>query len=239
MDLDKVRAQWNATPLWQRLILVVILPLIVAGAVWFYVIQPDMEKKDRLVKQRAQLQQEIDRYKKLIRPGVLEGLQKQLEELKLREAEKKKELERVVGKIPTVEEVEKIFGEINTIASARNLVITRIALSQPKTTSFLLVEKEGKKLVKPVAAEQKQVRGRRPPRKKPAPRQQQPQQKGVPVTTMRVTMNLEGKSASINRFLRDIHRRGLVSYPVSLRINPSAGEGVVSAEVAIEVILQK
>ncbi len=241
MQLDRIKAQWAATPLWQRLILAILLPLVVAGAIWFYVIKPDIEKRDRLLGERAQLQREIEKYRQLIKPQVLERLQKQLENLKAKEEEKKKELERVVGRIPTVEEVEKIFGEINTIAGYRNLVITKIALSQPKTLNLQLVEKEGRKLVRSVTVEQRKVRGRRPrkapPQKKKQPRQQQP--RGVPVTTMRVTMNLEGKSSSIRDFLKDIQRRGLVSYPVSLKMKPSREGGTVSADVVIDVILQR
>jgi len=237
MQLDRIKAQWAATPLWQRLILVILLPLVIAGAIWFYIIKPDIEKRDRLRGERAQLQREIERYRQLIKPQVLERLQKQLGTLRAKEEEKKRELERVVGRIPTVEEVEKIFGEINTIAGYRDLVIVRIALSQPKTLNLQLVEKDGRKFVKPVTVEQRKVRGRKP---RKAPQQKkQPQPKGVPVTTMRVTMNLEGKSSSIRDFLKDLQRRGLVSYPVSLKMKPSRNGGVVSADVVIDVILQK
>jgi len=239
MQLDRLKAQWSATPVWQRLILVILLPLVVAGAIWFYVIKPDMERRDRLVRERTQLVQEIAKYKQLIKPQVLESLQKQLESLKVKEEEKRKELERVVGKIPTVEEVERIFGEINTIASARGLVITKIALSQPRTVNLQLMEKEGRKFVRQVATPKRKPTGRRPPRRQPQKKTREPQQRGVPVTTMRVTLNLEGKSSSVYSFLKDVQRRGLVSYPVSLKISPSKPEGNVSASVVIDVILQK
>ncbi len=237
MQLDKVKAQWEATPLWQRLVLVILFPLVVAGAIWFYVIKPSVETKERLIKEKKQLSQEIAKYRRMIKPQVLESMKKQLEALKAEEEKKKKELERVVGKIPTVEELEKVFGEINFLASLQNLVITKISLSQPRTLNLTLVEKEGKKIVQPVITQQPQQirrRGKPPPKKT-----KKPPQKGVPVTTVRVNMNLEGSSIGVYRFLKSIQERGLVSYPVSVSVKPLREGGVVSAEVVIDVILQK
>ncbi len=232
------KEQWEAAPIWQRVIVVLILPAVLVGAIWFYVIKPDMETRDRLVSQREQLKQEIAKYRRLIRPQVIENLKKQLEELKKKEEEKRKELEKVVGDIPTQEEIEKVFGEINSIALSNNLVITRIAISQPRVKNFQLTEKDGKKMVKLVAAQPEQRRrGRRTARR--GKKQQQPQAAGVPVTTMEVAMSLEGTTRSVYGFLRKIYEKGLVSYPKSVKIKPLRDRGLVSADVVIDVILQK
>ena len=231
------KEQWEAAPLWQRVIVVLILPAVLVGAIWFYVIKPDMETRDRLVSQREQLKQEIAKYRRLIRPQVIENLKKQLEELKKKEEEKRKELEKVVGDIPTQEEIEKVFGEINSIALSNNLVITRIAISQPRVKNFQLTEKDGKKMVKLVAAQPEQRRGRRTARR--GKKQQQPQAAGVPVTTMEVAMSLEGTTRSVYGFLGKIYEKGLVSYPKSVKIKPLRDRGLVSADVVIDVILQK
>ena len=232
------KEQWEAAPIWQRVIVVLILPAVLVGAIWFYVIKPDMETRDRLVSQREQLKQEIAKYRRLIRPQVIENLKKQLEELKKKEEEKRKELEKVVGDIPTQEEIEKVFGEINSIALSNDLVITRIAISQPRVKNFQLTEKDGKKMVKLVAAQPEQRRrGRRTARR--GKKQQQPQAAGVPVTTMEVAMSLEGTTRSVYGFLRKIYEKGLVSYPKSVKIKPLRDRGLVSADVVIDVILQK
>ena len=232
------KEQWEAAPLWQRVIVVLILPTVLVGAIWFYVIKPDMETRDRLVSQREQLKQEIAKYRRLIRPQVIENLKKQLEELKKKEEEKRKELEKMVGDIPTQEEIEKVFGEINSIALSNDLVITRIAISQPRVKNFQLMEKDGKKMVKLVAAQSEQRRrGRRTARR--GKKQQQPQAAGVPVTTMEVAMSLEGTTRSVYGFLRKIYEKGLVSYPKSVKIKPLRDRGLVSADVVIDVILQK
>ncbi len=232
------KEQWEAAPIWQRVIVVLILPAVLVGAIWFYVIKPDMETRDRLVSQREQLKQEIAKYRRLIRPQVIENLKKQLEELKKKEEEKRKELEKVVGDIPTQEEIEKVFGEINSIALSNNLVITRIAISQPRVKNFQLTEKDGKKMVKLVAAQPEQRRrGRRTARR--GKKQQQPQAAGVPVTTMEVAMSLEGTTRSVYGFLRKIYEKGLVSYPKSVKIKPLRDRGLISADVVIDVILQK
>jgi hypothetical protein len=236
--MPSLKEQWEATPLWQRVVVAVMLPLVAVGAVWFYVIKPDMERKERLIKEKKQLTQEIAKYKRLIRPGALKSLESQLEKLKKEEEAKKKELERVVGKIPTQEEIEKVFGEINQIAVSRDLIITRIALSPPKVQNLQLIEKDGKKLIKPVAQASQRQQPRRRGRKK-APPQRSTSLPGVPVTTMEVAMELEGTAKNIYSFLKAIHKKGLISYPKSVSIKPIKDKGRVSASVVIDVILQK
>ena len=222
------KEQWEAAPLWQRAIVVLIFPIVIVGGIWFYVIKPDMERRDKLISERDQLRQEIEKYKRLIRPQVIENLKKQLEELKKEEEQKRKELENVVGKIPTQEEIEKVFGEINSIALSKNLVITKIAVSRPQVRRFQLVDRGGRKIVKPINTNTQQ-RGKKT----------QAQTVGVPVTTVEVAMSIEGSTDSVYGFLKKIYEKGLVSYPKSIRIKPVANKGIISADVVIDVILQR
>ncbi|GEM_PF-2034346 len=242
--LERIKQQWANSPLWQRLLIVIIAPAVVIGALWFYTIKPNIEKKKELEGQIAQLKQEIEKYNRLIQPGVLKKLEQQLEELKKQEEMTRTELEKVVGKIPTREEIERILGEINFMAGIRNLVITRIAVAQPKVTNLQLVEAGDRKLVK-VVAQQKQPPNRRMARrnrqaKGPQPNQQQkPQQAGIPVTTMEVQMTVEGRTSDLYSFLESLYRKGLVSYPKSVRISPVKGANMISADVIIDIILQR
>jgi len=92
--MPSLKEQWEATPLWQRMVAAVALPIVAIGAVWMYVVKPDMDTKDRLVKEKQQLNQEIAKYKRLIRPGALKKLEEQLENLKKEEEIKRRELEK-------------------------------------------------------------------------------------------------------------------------------------------------
>ncbi len=222
------KEQWEAAPLWQRAIVVLIFPIVIVGAIWFYVIKPDMERRDKLISERNQLRQEIEKYRRLIRPQIIENLKKQLDELKKEEEQKRKELEQVVGKIPTQEEIEKVFGEINSIALSKNLVITKIAVSRPQVRRFQLVDRGGRKIVKLVNANPQQ-RGKKP----------RAQTAGVPVTTVEVAMSIEGTTDNVYGFLKKIYEKGLVSYPKSIRIKPLANKGMINADVVIDVILQR
>lgn len=213
--MPSLKEQWEATPLWQRALIVFVLPFTFVGALWFYVIKPDIERKEKLVSQKTELRKEIEKYRRMIRPGVLERLEKELEELKAVEEKKREELKEVVGVIPTVEEMERVFGEINAVALSQDLVITRIAVSDPQTRNFQLVEGKDGKFVK--VTNQKQ---------------------GVPVITATISMSLEGKTQNIYLFLQSLHRRGLVSYPKSVKIKPLKKD-TVGADVVIDVILQK
>ena len=235
--LEKIKQQWAIAPLWQRLLIVIIAPVVVIGAVYFYAIKPNVEKKKQLEAQVVQLKKEIDKYTRMIRPGVLKKLEKQLEELKKEEEQTREELEKVVGKIPTREEIERILGEINFMAGIRNLVITRLAVSQPRVTNLQLVESGDQRIVKVVSA-QKGKRNQQQGGKKGGNQNQQAQV-GIPVTTMEVQMTIEGTTSDLYGFLESLYRKGLVSYPKSVRISPVKNANIVTAQVVIDIILQR
>jgi len=210
------REQWEAAPLWQKAIIILVLPGVLLGAIWFYAIKPDMEERDKLVNEREQLRQEVENYRKMSRPQVIENLKRELERLK-GEEEKRRELDSMVGKLPTKKEVEKVFGEINSLALSNDLVITRIAVSEPRDYNVELVENGGKRFLKQVDSKGA----------------------GVPITTMEVSMSFEGSASGVYRFLRGLQEKGIVSYPKSIRLKPVKEKGLVSADIVIEVVLQR
>lgn len=237
--LGNLREQWANTPLWQRALLLIIFPAVVVGALWFYLVKPTVEERDRLRQERQRLIQEINRYRAMIKPEVLERLRDQIAKLEEEVERKREELERVVGKIPTRKDLERVLGEMNYLAGMRDLVITKLSISRPKVQRLQLVEKDGKKVVQVVATQPQRRQVRRVPRKQQAKRQQQPQQQGIPITTVELAMTVEGKTQNIQAFLNDLYKRGLVSYPKSLKIEPVRQEDRVKAEVIIDVILQR
>lgn len=211
------REQWEAAPLWQKAIIILVLPGVLLGAIWFYAIKPDMEERDKLVNEREQLRQEVEKYRKMSRPEVIENLKRELERLKGEEEEKRRELESMVGKLPTKKEVERVFGEINSLALSNDLVITRIAVSEPKDYNVELVENGGKRFLKQVDSKGA----------------------GVPITTMEVSMSFEGSASGVYRFLKGLQEKGIVSYPKSIKLKPVKEKGLVSADIVIEVVLQR
>ncbi len=216
--LEQLREQWENAPVWQKLLVAIILPTVIAGAIWFYMIKPTAERKKAVEAEITQLEQEISQLKALIQPGIIEQLEKEI--LKLQELEKKTraEVERVVGKIPTEEEIEKILGEINFIAGIRNLVITSITISQPQVMNLTVVQTPSGKLVREAGGGG--------------------QSGGVPVKAIRVSMNLEGRVKDLYLFLDTLQRKGLVSFPRSLVITPVEGEGKVKAQMSVDIIVQ-
>ncbi len=96
----------------------------------------------------AQLQQEINQLKGLIQPGIIAQLEKALDNLRELEKKTRLEVERVVGKIPTEGEIEKILGEINFLAGVRNLVITSITISSPQVMNLMVVKTPSGRVVR-------------------------------------------------------------------------------------------
>jgi len=171
---------------------------------------------------------------------TLKELEEKLENLIKEEENARLELEKVVGKIPSKDEIERILGEINFMAGIRNLVITRIAVSKPRVTNLILVEAGDKKLVQ--VAVQKNRNVQQGSRKQANQKQASPPSysgNGVPLTMMEVQMTLEGKTSDLYGFLESLQRKGLVSYPKSVRVSPIKDANIVSAHVVIDIILQR
>ena len=228
-----LREQWEATPLWQKIVLVFAFPTIVAGAIWFYIIKPDLERKEKLLEEKKNIKMEIQNYRNLLKPQVLKNLEKKISQLEERLEEKKKELEKVVGTIPTVKDLDRIFGKINSLAFESGVIIGKVKLSDPIERRFTLSEKNGRKVVQEVKAQPApQVqRGRRGVRTQKVT--------GTPLTVITVELRVLGTTEKISRFLESLYREGIVSYPKSLSIKPDRERGVLTADLTIDVILQK
>ncbi len=216
--LEQFREQWASAPIWQKLLVAIILPTVVAGAIWFYMIKPTVERKKAVEAEIAQLQQEINQLKGLIQPGIIAQLEKELANLKELEKKTRLEVERVVGKIPTEGEIEKILGEINFLAGVRNLVITSITISSPQVMNLMVVKTPSGKVVRQAGGGQGSG--------------------GVPVKAIRISMNLEGKTQDLYLFLESLQKKGLVSFPRSLAITPVEREGRVKAQMSVDIIVQ-
>ena len=250
MNIEEIKAQWQEAPPWQKLLVAIILPVVVGGALWFYYIAPLIDKKIELQNKKEQLQSEIENLRLMARESIITRMQEQLEKLKEEEKEKKKELEKVVGKIPKAGEIEKVLSQINSISIMHNVVIGSISMSTPKTKRYELVSSGDTKFVRPVAEMQSQtqqakgqqggrvVRGRVSSGRQQTSQTTTAQQRGIPIKVVEVNLKLIGSSKDVYGVLRSIHKRGIASYPRLISIKPLPEKNAVDVTVSLDIILQ-
>lgn len=244
--MERLKALWTNLPPWQKTVVLAVLPLVLMGILWYYLITPTKEEIESLKAQERKLKAEINNLKKLANPKVLEPLRARIKTLKQEEERLLSELEKEVGKIPTEEDLEEVLKNIYRLSKISKVALLDAKFSKPQKVIYEIKTVEGKKIVSERQATQRQVR--RPPQRRqrtPArgrtPQKQQQQEKqpaGVEFYKSELKLSIRGNTRNIFRFMKLLEERGIPSYPSSLSMKPDK-DNIIKADVVLVLILQK
>jgi Tfp pilus assembly protein PilO len=171
--MEKLKAQWSALPQWQKLFILLILPIVIIGYTYAMLITPLREELEKNRKEKEELTTRITELKRLTDPKALEPLRKQRDDLTTQLEVKKQELELVVGEIPSTKDVGTIYKKLGAIASKSGVRLLSVSLAKPNEVGYTLEKTpEGKALVK-IAKEQTQQQGQQQ-QQKPQEQKQRP-----------------------------------------------------------------
>jgi Tfp pilus assembly protein PilO len=229
--MEKLKAQWSALPQWQKLFILLILPIVIIGYIYAMLINPLREDLEKSRKEKEELDRRIAELKSLTDPNALEPLRKQRDDLKAQLEVKKQELELVVGEIPTTKDVGTIYKKLGIIASKSGVKILSINLAEPNDVNYTLEKTpEGKAVVK-IVKEQPQQQGQQ---------QQKPQQPSdvVKHPTAELKISFVGSYANVVNFLKSLEKGGFVSYPSAFRVE-RAEKDMLKGELTILVIMKE
>ena len=229
--MEKLKAQWSALPQWQKLFILLILPIVIIGYIYAMLINPLREDLEKSRKEKEELDRRIAELKSLTDPNALEPLRKQRDDLKAQLEVKKQELELVVGEIPTTKDVGTIYKKLGIIASKSGVKILSINLAEPNDVNYTLEKTpEGKAVVK-IVKEQPQQQGQQ---------QQKPQQPSdvVKHPTAELKISFVGSYANVVNFLKSLERGGFVSYPSVFRVDRFE-KGMLKGDLTILIIMKE
>jgi hypothetical protein len=229
--MEKLKAQWSALPQWQRLFILLILPIVIMGYIYAMLITPLREELEKNRKEKEELITRIAELKRLTDPKALEPLRKQRDGLKAQLEVKKQELELVVGEIPSTKDVGAIYKKLGAIASKSGVTILSINLAEPNEVGYTLEKTpEGKVLVK-IVKEQTQQQGQQ---------EQRPQQPSDVVRhpTAELKVAFVGSYAKVVNFLKSLEKGGLVSYPSAFKVE-RVEKGMLKGDLTILVIMKE
>ena len=230
--MEKLKAQWSALPEWQKLLILLILPIAIIGYIYAVLIPPLRKDLEKNRKEKEGLATRIEELKRLTDPKALEPLRKQRDELKAQLEVKRQELELVVGEIPSTKDVGTIYKKLGAIASKSGVRLLSINLAQPNEVGYTLEKTpEGKAVVK-IVKEQPQQQGQQQQQKS-----QQPSDV-VKHPTAELKISFVGSYASVVNFLKALEKGGVVSYPSAFRVE-RAEKDMLKGELTILVIMKE
>jgi len=229
--MEKLKAQWSALPQWQKLIILLVLPIAIIGYTYVMLINPSIENLEKSKKEKEELTRSIEELKRLANPKALEPLRKQRDELKAQLEVKKQELELVVGEIPSTKDTGTIYKKFGAIASETGVRILSISLAQPNEVGYTLEKTpEGRAVVK-IVREQTQQQGQQ---------EQKPQLPSdvVKHPTAELKISFVGSYANIVNFLKSLEKGGFVSYPSAFRVDRGE-KGMLKGDLTILIIMKE
>jgi Tfp pilus assembly protein PilO len=229
--MEKLKAQWSALPQWQKLLILLILPIAIIGYTYAMLITPLREELEKNRKEKEGLATRIAELKRLTDPKALEPLRRQRDDLKAQLEVKKQELELVVGEIPSTKDVGTIYKKLGAIASKSGVRLLSINLAKPNEVGYTLEKTpEGKAVVK-IVKEQTQQQGQQ------EQRAQQPSNV-VKHPTAELKISFVGSYANIINFLKSLERGGFVSYPSTFKVDRFE-KGMLKGDLTILIIMKE
>ncbi len=229
--MEKLKAQWSALPQWQKLFILLILPIAIIGYIHAILITPLREELEKNRKEKEGLATRIAELKGLTDPQALEPLRKQRDDLKAQLEVKKQELELVVGEIPSTKDAGTIYKKLGAIASKSGIRLLSVSLAKPNEVGYTLEKTpEGKAVVK-IVKEQTQQQGQQ------EQRLQQPLNV-VKHPTAELKISFVGSYANIVNFLKSLERGGFVSYPSTFKVDRFE-KGMLKGDLTILIIMKE
>jgi Tfp pilus assembly protein PilO len=234
--MEKLKAQWSALPQWQKLFILLILPIVIIGYIYAMLIAPLREDLEKSRKEKEELTRRITELKGLTDPNALEPLRKQRDDLKAQLEVKKQELELVVGELPSTKDVGTIYKKLGVIASKSGVRILSINLAEPNEVGYTLEKTpDGKAIVK-IVKDQPQQQGQQQ-QQKPQEQKQQPSDV-VKHPTAELKISFVGSYANVVNFLKALEKGGFVSYPSTFKVERFE-KGMLKGDLTILIIMKE
>lgn len=229
--MEKLKAQWSALPQWQRLFILLILPIAIIGYTYAMLITPLREELEKNRKEKEGLATRIAELKRLTDPQALEPLRRQRDDLKAQLEVKRQELELVVGEIPSTKDAGTIYKKLGAIASKSGVRLLSVSLAKPNEVGYTLEKTpEGRAVVK-IVREQTQEQGQQ------EQRLQQPSNV-VKHATAELKISFVGSYANVVNFLRSLEKGGFVSYPSAFKVE-RVEKGMLKGDLTILIIMKE
>jgi len=221
----------NELPQWQRVFVLVGLPIALVVFLYFLLLQPAKEEMGKLKDQKEKTQWEIENLQRSTNPRFLENLKKKEEETRRLLEEKEKELSAMVGTIPTKKDVSVVLKNIGLLAKRSGLTITNVQIQPGQETLYVLQSAGDEKFVKELQPQPQQAQQQQK-------KQQQQKQEGVKYIKQSIKVSFTGTYPAVEKFMEGMSKGGVISYPSSIQIS-QAEPGKLRGELDVFVLIKE
>jgi Tfp pilus assembly protein PilO len=221
----------NELPQWQRVFVLVGLPIALVVFLYFLLLQPAKEEMGKLKDQKEKTQSEIETLQRSTNSRFLENLKKKEEETRRLLEEKEKELSAMVGTIPTKKDVSVVLKNIGLLAKRSGLTITNVQIQPGQETLYVLQSAGNEKFVKELQPQPQQAQQQQK-------KQQQQKQEGVKYIKQSIKVSFTGTYPAVEKFMEGMSKGGVISYPSSIQIS-QAEAGKLRGELDVFVLIKE
>ncbi len=201
--MDKLKEQWQASPLWQKFLVVASFSLIVAYGIYMTYISPLSDKISQTQQQIDELNQQVELAKKLSNQQQAMEISKKLQQLKTKLEQDKLKLEQFYKEIPTSPKVEELLEFISSQAKFNSLKVLFAGVE--KEDEVYLSYDENTKSLKITPKEIPKDDKKAP--EKPKQENNQSHENSILVKVLYVKVSLKGNDyKSVNRFLENLSK---------------------------------
>lgn len=137
-----IKQQWQETPLWQRLFLVLVLSAVISYLIFSLLISPKQEEYSMLFSEVEKLRNEAETLKSAADPKTLEKLEKKIVELRVKNQKKINRLEQFSSLIPQKPKVEEILEFISTSAQSSGLILNSFKVEKEEEVYLYYDQKD-------------------------------------------------------------------------------------------------
>lgn len=240
--MEKLISQLKTLPQWQRLLILVAIPIASIVYAWSMLISPVKEEINNTKAEIEKVKTEINNIKASLNPSIIENLKKEEAALRAELSLKEEELKRLVGELPEEGEISTLLRNIGQVAQKSGLSILNMQVSPPQQATYVLVEEIDRKredVKRKVVKEAQQ---------EPQQQQQQQQQKNTQqaqqaaplqsASFMRseLKLTLLGSYGSIKNFIGNLKKEGVISYPASMSLTPQGDK--IRVEIIIYLLMK-
>lgn len=206
--MDKFKEQWQASPLWQKILVITSFSLIIAYGIYMSYISPLGDKISELENQKPDLMQQLELTKKLADTKDAAILTKKIENLKNKLNQDKLKLEDFYKKIPTSPKIDEVIYFISNKAALNNLnlVSTGIEKDEEVIVSYDSSTDSIKIQPKEVQDDKDNKKDSKKQDKKDEKKQSEDNQNSITLKRISLVVSLTSKSYNfLEKFISDLY----------------------------------
>ncbi|MBX0310585.1 MAG: type 4a pilus biogenesis protein PilO [Sulfurihydrogenibium sp.] len=197
MDLTNLKEQWENTPVWQKVLLLIVLTIGVLYLIFIILVSPRYDEYKALNEEVQNLENELEVLKSSVNPQIQLVLERKLQQVKtdIKNIENKLEVMKKI--IPPEANLDDILGVVSLSAKKSMLILNSFKVEKEEEVIFYYDKSTNKlEVFNPTQNKDKKDKDKKEEQKVP--------ENAIKLKKINITANVSGNFNSIKNFLDEI-----------------------------------